>query len=79
MHFNRHHAWTAIPADTRGVTRPRQAVSFSELYRGTEYDSHLEAPARPVDRGSNRGRTFVLLAGAALACCGVATCFALLG
>jgi hypothetical protein len=59
--------WTTIPAHTAGVTRPRQSASFTERYRGTEFDSHVEpAAARPA-RPDSRGRELVILWGIAIA------------
>ena len=64
-------SWATIPANTAGVTRPRQSASFTERYRGTEFDSHLEPMAvRPVRRDT-RGRELVVLWGCAIV--GIAT------
>ena len=53
---------TTIPAGESWIMPPAVA-SYTERYRGTEYETHFEAP-RP-DRGPlvSTGRQFVLLSG----------------
>ena len=48
MRIHQQQAWTTIPADTSGATRPRRVTSYAELYRGTEYDTRLQLPAMPA-------------------------------
>ncbi len=53
---------TTIPAG-ESWTRPPVIASYTERYRGTEYESHLEAPAPDREPFVSLGRQFVLLSG----------------
>ena len=57
---------TTIPAGESWI-RPPAVASYTERYRGTEYESHLEAPAPDREPLVSLGRQFVLLSGAAAA------------